>query len=176
MEFEVRFKGSPAQFAAMVKIFANRVFLATGYKFAYRIQGEDVSENALVAYIEFRDGNPPKRGWITAQRIPRNQTLLIISAQDEDWAVVQPRWEALRDELVRQGWVAGATAGASGPEGGRPRNPIDSWAWEQVNILKRPRRIVFEEWRQRNAGAGRTLRDEARSWRHAIKADRNKQE
>src|SRR5581483_3305797 len=33
--------------------------------------------------------------------------------------------------------------------GGRPRNPDDDWAWEQVNELNRDITVVFSEWLNR---------------------------
>jgi hypothetical protein len=44
----------------------------------------------------------------------------------------------------------------------------DDWAWEQVNILKRPPREVRIEWEQRLSEARPKLKDLDRSFRHAV--------
>ncbi len=48
----------------------------------------------------------------------------------------------------------------------------DDWAWEQVNVQKRPRQEVRGEWLQRLSENRPALRDQARSFRHAVNPER----
>jgi hypothetical protein len=57
-------------------------------------------------------------------------------------------------------------------KGGRPRSPIDDWAWEQIQVLGRKRAVVYAEWHQRNAEVNRLLSDPERSFKHAIALQR----
>jgi hypothetical protein len=52
--------------------------------------------------------------------------------------------------------------------GGRPRNSIDDWAWEQIHVLGRKKAVVYAEWQRHNAGSKRALNDPERSFKHAI--------
>ena len=53
--------------------------------------------------------------------------------------------------------------------------PEDDWAWEQVNISNRPRREVRSEWQMRLSQERPKLRDQNRSFRHAIDPRRKKE-
>ena len=58
--------------------------------------------------------------------------------------------------------------------GGRPSNPDDDWAWEQVHIHKRPPKEVRSEWIERIGERADLLADIERSWRHVIKPNRKR--
>lgn len=60
---------------------------------------------------------------------------------------------------------------------GRPSPQEDEWAWEQVNIEKRPREVVRGEWTERMSEKRRNeLRDIKRSFRHATDPERRRKE
>ena len=55
-------------------------------------------------------------------------------------------------------------------KGGRPRDPDKVWAWEQVNIYKRNRQEVYEEWLARPDVKKKRLLEPRDSFRHAVDA------
>ena len=153
----------------MFEAFSNRMAGAGSACFFHDEKSGQHAPEASLLYFSFHRTSPPNAtAYITAQRMPRNKTLLVVSVRDEDWQVIQPCWEALLGRMVDQGWVSARDVDLPSEQGGRPTNKIDAWAWDQLHVLHRPRQIVREEWREKNTQAGRVLKDEPRSWRHAI--------
>jgi hypothetical protein len=70
--------------------------------------------------------------------------------------------------------IAAAQALIQSPQrlGERVSWPEDDWAWEQVNVKKRPRREVRGEWLQRLSQKRPQLKDPERSFRHAVSPNR----
>lgn len=69
-------------------------------------------------------------------------------------------------------WLAGGVKQPCAK--GRPRNPVDDWAWEQVNVLKCPRAEVYEEWLERIGLRKDQLVDPRDSFNKAVRPNRGK--
>jgi hypothetical protein len=61
------------------------------------------------------------------------------------------------------------TAPKPWPKGGRPRNPDDDWAYEQVRVKRRNREEVYREWLERIGDRATSLADRRDSFNKAIK-------
>jgi hypothetical protein len=168
MELQVQFKGTPAEFGVVVDLLETKIFIATQSSpfMIFNVPKPDANP----VYVQLYSLIPTRRyiGDIAAQKTP-NGSILFIRAKDEEWENIQASWKILRDVLEEQGWIDPAsTPGTARNKGGRPPNPNDAWAWEQVNVHAKEPRIVFLEWQKRNQKDGRELQDEKRSYRNAI--------
>jgi hypothetical protein len=77
-------------------------------------------------------------------------------------------------DLLREHFnIAPTSAPSAKHKGGRPGFEADKWAWEQVNVHKRPPLSVHKEWIERRSNY-KLLTDPDRAWRKAIKADKDK--
>lgn len=168
MELQIHFKGTPAEFGVAIGILENNFFLAGNSPLFCIVDSPKPDANPV--YIELYDPSPERRyiGGITAQKVPTG-SILFVQAKDEYWSYIQPTWTMIREALEEQGWIDPIQPSSSARnKSGRPRNPHDDWAWEQVNMRAQDRRTVFSEWQRRNQEHGRILSDEIRSFRHAI--------
>lgn len=64
----------------------------------------------------------------------------------------------------------GGTTVAPRPPGGRPRDPNDDWAYEQVALLGRPRPEVYREWLVRIGERASLLADPLHTFNQALAA------
>lgn len=106
MNFELCFKGTPAQFAAMAEEYSGRAY-QLGMWVTYQGDVHTLTASSDLLDVIFRpcDGSVSKPGWVTAQSAPGGKSLLHVWARDDDWTVLKPVWERLRAEMLRQGWI-----------------------------------------------------------------------
>jgi hypothetical protein len=84
---------------------------------------------------------------------------------------LQSLGEALR--LAFPGWIELPDIAAGGRRrGGRPPNPANEWAREQVNNLGRPRREVYPEWLERLGEREQELADPWDSFQKVLRVGR----
>lgn len=123
---EYRFKGTPAEFAAVAKTFGNRIGQKQGFFILPRTKAPSIPPTETVIFpelyreemdfpaadspfvkIEFGADKMPfgNLSKITAQSLPDKNTMLTIifehDSKDED----QVLWNSLLIELKRQGWI-----------------------------------------------------------------------
>ncbi len=105
---------------------------------------------------------------------PGQGATVTISYTEGDF--LRPMAETLIAELQRQWSGKDSTYTEARPEfrgqSGRPRNEDDDWAWEQVNVLKRPRPEVEREWKRRIGERAFTLADVRDSFKQAVRPRR----
>jgi len=91
-------------------------------------------------------------GTIIALKIPNNRTQLRVIPQTESAVEFLREWELLRQEMIRLGfaklsgqdWVDAAPKNA-----GRPQDPINTWAIEQIRANRDRSEIEKEYWQKR---------------------------
>jgi hypothetical protein len=95
-----------------------------------------------------------------------------VDASPQDLASAAQSTRGVQEQPPTPPTTASPLRSRSRARGGRPRNPIDDWAWEQVHVLGQKKAVVFIEWQRRNAMSNRSLSDPERSFKHAIALDR----
>jgi len=116
-----------------------------------------------------------KRGRKTERDTERG----IVRSITEDFSAMKPVWEKVKAELVRHGFIAELSdlgylddSAPKQPRGkpGRPRNPHNEWANEQVNVYHRPPAEVYPEWfkRRKSEEKGYDPADPHDDFNHAI--------
>ena len=108
MDFELKIKGTPAKFAVMVDFFNDGLlYRDKNNTFRYDIPGwaQDIPPEINLVKITFNRGVGCGMGWITAQSLPDNNTLLIVWLDDDWWADLEPVWILLFTELKRNDWL-----------------------------------------------------------------------
>jgi hypothetical protein len=181
---ELRIRENPARFATMVEVFNGRLFAlhrGDGPIFVVHGDGLRIPNDTNFVSVHF-SSKQTGLGWITAQSLPDNRTLLIVTAKNEDRPGLEPLWTILTDELIRQGFIDNnqilstpAQPAEVHPKvpvkksGGRPRDPDNQWAYEQVNVYNKDPRDIYPEWRIRKGGKSGLLVNPLDSFKKAIK-------
>jgi hypothetical protein len=87
-------------------------------------------------------------------------------------AFVAHQWARFISLWVKHSKQSNGATTAPRPRGGRPRDPNDDWAYEQVALGGRPRPEVYREWLVRIGERATQLTDPQDSFRRAITARR----
>ena len=206
VKFGIIFKGTPAEFASMVRSYSSEIFDTHGRPFfVYDL----VPPQVILAPLhnsrtgnDFRDEltaeNPTRYSdflalsnyvdWesdVKAESLPDGNVLLVVKAKKESWPKVEESWELLYTEMKRLGWVEtdGVKYWAEDFEeeqqklpGGRPPIKEDDWAYEQVVTHRRSPKDVYPEWLIKIGDRANSLADQYASFKQAIRNRRNKKE
>ncbi len=110
MKFELIIKGNPGEFAAMADFLGIRLRIEKGENSpSFNVQGDPnkFTPHTNTTRVEFCGPSNEKTGWgwITAQKIPNEKTLLYVTAEDENWEKLKVYWRLLYEELQRLGWT-----------------------------------------------------------------------
>ncbi len=101
MEFEIPFNGPPEHFLEMIDLFtAKRLWENDLFRWMVHPEGLNFVYHWNVLQEE------ETGAWIKAQHAPNNKSRLIIHSPDDKWSMVEPWWNLLYEELIRQGWIA----------------------------------------------------------------------
>lgn len=103
--FEVYFKGTPAQFGAMVNTFADKIRSTIEY-LPFRVtHPREIVADSNPVYGRLFEIDGRRHGWLSAHSLPNGMSLLRVSATVEGWEGVKETWDLLHDEMERQGWL-----------------------------------------------------------------------
>lgn len=113
MQKQVRFNGTPKQFAYAVNSFSVR-FAEIGERgknglanvwLPYNVASSWSAENPSEITMQFRGRDVEGYGLVTAVAGATGDCVLFLSAQDEHWSKLEKWWELLCVELKQQGWI-----------------------------------------------------------------------
>ncbi|MFC2052841.1 hypothetical protein ACFLV7_00885 [Chloroflexota bacterium] len=110
MEFELIVKGNPAEFAAMIDSFGIRLRIEKGENYPeFHARGDPrkftSDTNKTSAHFSGPKNEKTGLGWITADKIPEDRTLLYVTAEDKNWEKLKGYWILIFKELQRLGWI-----------------------------------------------------------------------
>jgi hypothetical protein len=108
MHFDIIFKGTPANFMEMVRIFMiDRTYHETNDEYVWIAYNTIFPTAKPIPQILLYHNNPRWRtlAFIHAQDGPANQALLKAHFPEKEWADYKPSAQIMFDEMARQGWI-----------------------------------------------------------------------
>ncbi len=166
-KIEIIFDGTPDQFLEMVSIFSTaRLGLREPYRWDVFYEFNTIELNDLQNQKE-------TCVYIKAQSLPNNRALLFLYYKNDEWEELQQWWDLLKTEMIRQGWISKDIEQRKW-KSGRPRDPINEWAYKEVNVHNKKPEEVFKKWLEKIGAKADTLVDPKDSFYHAIKKRKNK--
>ena len=126
---------------------------------------EEEEESAIEYYYDLLEAIA--EDYLGAQEQLEKQGIKLPTSAPEAAVPLEQPQSAAQSATRREG---GATKGS----GGRPRNPDDDWAYQQVRELGRKPAEVYPEWLNRIGKRAKELADPYDSFKKAIKPSRGK--
>ncbi|MBM4448898.1 MAG: hypothetical protein FJ015_06665 [Chloroflexi bacterium] len=152
-------------------------FLVLGGIIIYRTVYQAKSRRMLEAGLESAEELRGEVEEVFARVIEHGDELLQFRAQVAEYMDPKSGWLPRLDEMQAsieeiEKFIRKLTAPDPRYKAGRPRNPDDEWAYEQVRVQGRKPEEVYPEWRKRIGDRVDDLADLQDSFRKAIKPRR----
>lgn len=98
---ELIFNGTPKQFAVTIQTYMGRLHDNLPY---LPFDPKNVKDILFVRHSDPKQ-QPNQYLNVTVQSLPNNKSMIIVSGEEEAWAISEPWWDSFQMELNRQGWL-----------------------------------------------------------------------